>query len=173
MKAFSAPHASSIPQNGIRRPWLWVLLGGLTVGTLDLVFAAGFWSLRDGVEPIRIAQSIASWVLGRDAAFAGGWTTALLGTVLYFYLTTAMVAGYHLLGRRHPVLLRRPLLAGGLYGLLMYALLFQVAVPLLSVEASRPQPIEWTIACVLAYVLLIGIPCALFARQWHGSGLRR
>ena len=139
-------------------PWSWLLLAGITVGSLDLVFAWGFWSLRDGATLVSIPQSIAAWVLGRDAALAGGATTAVLGAALYCYLTTAMVAGYHLLGERHRVLLRRPLLAGALYGIAMYALLFEVAVPLWSAAGPRAAPLEWRLACVLAYAVLIGIP---------------
>lgn len=149
--------------------WSWLLFGGVLVGTLDLAFATGFWFLREGVAPIRIPQSIASWVLGREAAISGGVLTAALGMALYYYLTTAMVAGYHLLSGRHSLLLRRPLTMGTLYGVLMYALLFEVAVPLWSAAPPRPQPLEWTLACIAAYAVLIGIPSALFACHWRAS----
>ena len=148
--------------------WSWLLFGGVLVGTLDLAFAAGFWSLR-GVAPIRIPQSIASWMLGRDAAISGGISTALLGAALYYYLTTAMVTGYHQLAGRLPLLRRHPLAMGALYGILMYALLFQVVVPLWSAASPRPEPLEWTLACIAAYAVLIGIPAALLARHWHAS----
>ncbi|MBF6025804.1 hypothetical protein [Lysobacter niastensis] len=158
--------ASSLPRS--RLPlWAWLLFGGVLVGTLDLAFAAGFWWLRSGVAPIRIPQSIASWVLGREAALSGGIATAMLGMALYYYLTTAMVTGYHRLAQRHPLLLQRPLTMGALYGIALYALLFKVAVPLWSAAAPRPEPLEWTLACIVAYALLIGIPAALFARRWH------
>lgn len=162
MKAISTLHTAQTRRLPL---WSWLLLGGVTVGSLDLAFATGFWALRDGVAAVRIPQSIAAWVLGRDHAFAGGWTTALLGAALYFYLTTAMVVGYHLLARRYPALLRRPLLAGGLYGAAMYALLFELAVPLWSATGAGTSPLDWTLACLLAYVVLIGIPCALLARR--------
>lgn len=147
--------------------WSWLLFGGVLVGTLDLTFAAGFWSLHSGVAPIRIPQSIASWVLGRDAAISGGVATAVLGAALYYYLTTAMVTGYHLLAGRFPLLQHRPLAMGALYGVLMYALLFQIVVPLWSAASPRPEPLEWTLACIAAYAVLIGIPAALFARHWY------
>jgi hypothetical protein len=156
-----------LPGNRSLPLWSWLLFGGVLAGTLDLAFAVGFWLLRDGVAPIRIPQSIASWVLGREAAISGGLATAALGMALYYYLTTTMVAAYHLLAGRYPLLLRRPLTMGTLYGVLMYALLFEVAVPLWSAAPPRPQPLEWTLACIAAYAVLIGIPAALFARHWH------
>ena len=77
-------------------PWCWLLLAGITVGGLDRRspgasgrFAAARWPAP---------AVVAAWLWGGDAAFAGGSTTAALGTALYCYLTTAMVAGYHLLG---------------------------------------------------------------------------
>ena len=159
--------AGTLPDSRSLPLWSWLLFGGVLAGTLDLAFAAGFWSLRSGMAPIRIPQSIASWVLGRDAATSGGIATALLGAALYYYLTTAMVTGYHLLAGRFTLLQRRPLAMGALYGVLMYALLFQIVVPLWSAASPRPEPLEWTLACIAAYAVLIGIPAALFARHWH------
>ena len=57
-------------------PARWIIAGGLLVGTLDLLFASGFWAMRN-VPPIRIAQSIAAGVLG-DASFDGGAASAWL-----------------------------------------------------------------------------------------------
>ena len=48
-----------------------ILYGGLTVGTLDLIDAFGFFGLRSGATPIPILHSIAAGFLGRDAARVG------------------------------------------------------------------------------------------------------
>lgn len=162
-----AIHDAMFPSTASRiGRWLWLPFAGVLVGSADLVFAAAYWAPQ-GLPPIRIPQSIAAWILGADVAHAGGWITALAGMVLYFYLTTSMVAGYHVLSRRHAVMLRRPLLAGALYGAAMYVLLFKVAVPLWRGMPAPAEPVAWTIACTLAYMVLIGIPCALFARAYQ------
>ena len=143
----------------------WVLLAGLTAGTLELAFSSLYWAFH-GVPPSRILQVIGGWILGRDAALAGGYASVLVGAALHYSLMTAMAAGYALAGRRLPVLLKQPLRYGALYGACMYALMFMVLVPMLS--ASRPlatlEPLDWRIACFVAYVALVGIPCALFAK---------
>jgi hypothetical protein len=54
-------------------------LGGLTVGTLDLIDAFVFFGLRSGAQPVAILHSIAAEFVGRDAARAGGTQTAILG----------------------------------------------------------------------------------------------
>ena len=143
----------------------WVLLEGLSAGTLELAFSSFYWIFH-GVSPSRILQVIAGWILGRETALAGGWASVLVGAALHYALMTAMAAGYALAARRLPVLLQQPLRYGALYGACMYGLMFVVLVPLLT--GSRPlatlQPLDWQVACFAAYVVLVGIPCAVFAR---------
>ena len=148
----------------------WLPVIGILVGSADLAVAAAYWAPH-GIAPIRIPQSIAAWVLGSDAARAGGWSTALLGMALYFYLTSLMVELYHRLGIRHDVLLRRPYVCGALYGIAMYCLLFKLAVPLWTGMPAPPEPATWTVTCLFAYALLIGIPGALFARVRQGLSI--
>lgn len=155
------PHRFSLPT------YAWLPVVGIVIGGADLAFAAAYWAPH-GVAPIRIPQSIAAWILGSHTARAGGWSTALFGMALYFTLTSLMVEFYHRLGTRHDVLLRRPYLCGALYGIAMYCLLFKLAVPLWTGSPAAPEPVAWTVSCTLAYMLLIGIPCALFARIRQG-----
>ena len=148
------------------RPWL--SLGGLTAGTLDLLVATLYWTWG-GFEPVRslraILQAIASWVLGREQAIAGGWTTALAGGLLHYALMIAMVVGFHAASARWPRLLQRPLQSGALYGAFLYVLMFEILVPHFSaVQSHKALPPSWTLTCLLVYVLLVGMPCALFAR---------
>lgn len=152
--------------------WCWLAACGVLLGGLDLAFAAGFWWLRSGVDPIRIPQSIAAWMLGRDAALSGGPATALLGLALYAHLTTAVVAAYYRLAERHVRLRERPVRMGALFGVTVYVVLFEVIVPLASAAASRSHPIEWTLACIAAYPLLVGIPAALLTRHRLGESPR-
>jgi len=45
-----------------------------------------------------------------------------------------------------------------------YVLVLEVAVPLLGAMGARAAPARLDLACVVAYVLLIGIPAAHFSR---------
>lgn len=144
----------------IRVPWL--LLGGYTVATFDLAFAILFW-VPQGASAMRVLQSIASWFLGTPA-YAGGAATALLGALAYGHLMWGVVALYRALSRRWPVLLRRPFACGAAYGALAYFAIFKLAVPLLALHDPDSARLDWTLACVAVYALLVGVPCALFAR---------
>jgi hypothetical protein len=147
------------PRRTIRLPWL--LVGGYTVATLDMLAAIAYWAPH-GTPATRILQSVATWILG-PAAYAGGTTTALLGMVVYAQLMWGVVALYHAIAQRHPVLLRHPMTCGAIYGVAAYVAIFQLMAPLLSGIRPAFDP-AWIATCVVVYATLVGMPCALFAR---------
>src|ERR1700756_1467286 len=64
---------------------LGILWGGLIAGTMDITAAVLTYKIRNNVPPIRILQSVASGLLGKDA-FTGGAPTAALGLFLHFVI---------------------------------------------------------------------------------------
>ena len=50
----------------------WTALGGLVAGALDIAYAITYWGLTRQVPAQRILHSVASGLVGRDAALAGG-----------------------------------------------------------------------------------------------------
>jgi hypothetical protein len=139
----------------------WLLLGGYTAAVLDLSVAVAYWAPR-GVAASRIPQGIASWLLG-PAAFSGGMLTAVLGVLLYGQLLWGVATLYEALARRHPLLWRRPLACGAVYGIAAYVAIFQLLAPALTGMRPAVAPL-WTATCLLAYATVVGIPCALFSR---------
>ena len=87
-----------------------ILLGGLIAGALDISDAFILWGIQ-GVSPVRILQSIAAGLLGREA-LQGGLTTAALGAFLHFFMTTMMAAAYYIAARRLPLLVRHAVVCG-------------------------------------------------------------
>jgi len=154
------------------RALAWGVLGGLLAGTFDILYAASFWALRD-IPAQRIFQSIAAGALGR-AAFTGGWPTAMLGLSLHYLIAAAMGVAYALAAREIPALRDRPWRYGALYGLALYAFMNFVVVPLSASPRGGSLPMSWTVCSVIAHVVLVGWPCAWFARRgwdgrWSGS----
>jgi uncharacterized membrane protein YagU involved in acid resistance len=139
-----------------------VVLGGLVAGALDIVYACTFWAIRADVPPRRILQSIAAGLLG-PASFQGGTATAALGLALHFLIAISMAAAYALAAVRWPVLALRPVACGALYGLVLYATMNLVVVPL-SAAAPGPRDPLWIGSTIAAHVVLVGIPIALAAR---------
>lgn len=170
MKATARPFASSRIHPGRSRPalWAWIALGGLAIASADMLFAMAWWA-QSGTPPARILQSVWAWIVGREAAFGGGAITAFAGAALYFVLMSAIVAIYHAAAREHRVLRERPLLPGALYGAAWFVLLHVVLVPVFSAAPPKRFLPDWNLACLLAHVVLIGIPAAWMARRWYGG----
>ncbi|HJW45429.1 MAG TPA: hypothetical protein VJ484_02965 [Lysobacter sp.] len=143
--------------------WRNLITGGLVMGTLDLIFACSFWSLSHGVPPMRILQSIAAGVQG-TAAFAGGVSSALLGAACHYFIATTMVLAYYLVGLRFATLLRHPVRYGLPYGLLLYATMTWIVVPLSNAPAPKAPNPTWIIASIVMHMIL-GVICAWYARR--------
>lgn len=137
----------------------WVFLGGFAAGLFDILFAWAFWAIKAGTPAMRVFQSVAAGVLGREA-FAGGWPTALLGLMLHFLITTAMALGYSLVARHIPVLVAKPVACGAAYGLFLFAFMRWVVVPLSAAGPPSKDPL-WVGAMIVAHVALVGIPIAV------------
>jgi uncharacterized membrane protein YagU involved in acid resistance len=142
-------------------------LAALVVGTLDIGEVTLFYWLR-GVAPIRVVQGVATGLLGR-ASFQGGIRTALLGLALHFFIATVVVCVYHITSRKIALLRRSPIAMGVLYGLLVYAFMNAVVLPL-----SAAGPPKFMLPMVLnglfAHVFCVGIPTALLARARQEQG---
>lgn len=145
-----------------RSPALMLLAGGLVVGSIDALYAIAFWVPRGG-KPTRIFQSIAAGLLGR-ASFEGGMRTAMLGVVLHYFIALSIVVVYWLIARRVPLLLRYAVPCGVVYGLIVYAVMNYVVIPLSAAGRPRSINVSWIAWSIVVHALLIGVPAALFAR---------
>ena len=119
--------------------------------------------MKRGVSPGRIFQSVAAGLLG-DASFEGGAATAALGLGLHFLIATTMSATYYVVARRQPLLWQRPVACGVAYGLLLYAIMNYVVVPLSAAGRGSKDPL-WIGLSVVVHAFLIGVPIALFTRR--------
>jgi hypothetical protein len=140
-----------------------VVLGGFTVAVLDIINAMLFWYIYKDVPPMRILQSIAAGLLGKDA-YAGGPGSAALGALLHFLIACGMALAYVLVSRLLPTIAQRPLMAGLLFGLGAYAVMTYLVVPLSRASAVNKY-LWWTVDSVAAHILLVGVPLAYMARR--------
>jgi hypothetical protein len=154
-------HHGSNP--GHRHASVFVLAGGLVAGTLDIVYACLFWALKGDVPAQRILQSVAAGLLG-EASFEGGRATAALGLALHYLIAVSMSVVYYLAARRLPRLRQRPFLCGAGYGLLLYAVMNYVVVPLSAAGPGSKDPL-WVTLSIAVHALLIGVPIALAVRR--------
>ena len=139
-----------------------VAAGGLLVGALDGLYAV-IASITRGGDPRRVFMAVASGLVGRETAFAGGTAMVLLGVLLHFMVATLIVLTYWLLARRLPLLTQRPLRCGAVFGLIAYAVMNVAVIPLSAIDRA-PLAFRPAIAGALVHVLLVGIPAALMVR---------
>lgn len=115
-------------------------VGTVAVGTLDIADAFIFFGFR-GVGPVRILQSIAAGLLGRES-FNGGASTAALGALLHYFIAFCIVATFLFASRRLTALARSPFVWGPIYGVAVWLFMNFVVLPLSAAGASsRAWPI--------------------------------
>lgn len=140
-----------------------MIVGGSIAGTLDILFAISFAAYR-GVAPAVLLQTVASGLLG-NAAISGGIATAALGLLLHFGMAYRWAGIFLLTSRRLPMLVRRPILSGVLFGAAIFLAMRLVVLPL----SAFPYPVTFkplaTILDLLSHTLLFGIPIALATRR--------
>jgi len=151
-----------------------ILLGGLTVGIFDMLFAFTYYGLILGVKPLRIFQSVASGLIGRPRAIEGGVPTFILGLALHFVVATCIATVFYLVARLLPVILRQFVISGLLYGVIAYFGMNYVVIPLSAIGA-RPsgKRLSVLITEVVGHALLVGLPLAIIAwRSARGNSQR-
>jgi hypothetical protein len=140
-----------------------IVFGGLIAGALDILDAF-VMAMVGGGSPVRVLHAIASGVIGRSA-YEGGIPAAALGLALHFFIATGAAATYWFASLKRPVLLRRPIVCGLLFGLVVWAFMYHVVLPM---TFGRPYvvPALPQLANQLAiHALGVGLPIALIAHR--------
>ncbi|GIL40280.1 hypothetical protein TMPK1_25170 [Rhodospirillales bacterium TMPK1] len=138
------------------------MLATLIAGTLDFLDVIVFYGIRNGTNPIRIPQSVATGLLG-PASFQGGAATAALGTVLHFSIMFVAALVFFEIVRRVSLLTRSWPLTAIAFGLGMFCVMNYVVVPL-SAASSSSNPTVLVVANQLfAHIVMCGGPIAYFA----------
>jgi uncharacterized membrane protein YagU involved in acid resistance len=110
-----------------------------------------------------VLQSVARGVLGR-ASFDGGGPTAALGGVLHFLIAICMAVVFYLASQRVPALIRRPVVWGSAYGVLLFLVMNLIVLPLSAVGMPRFDNVPWVALSVIMH-MCFGVICALSARR--------
>jgi hypothetical protein len=133
-----------------------VLWAGLTAGALDITAACVTSALRGQTSPVRVLQSVASGLLGRDA-FEGGLPVAALGLVLHFVIAFGAAAVYVAASRKLRFLVEHPVICGLLYGAAVHAFMNFVVVPL----SAAPFQLPYNLVGLTIHLFCVGLPIGL------------
>jgi uncharacterized membrane protein YagU involved in acid resistance len=144
-----------------------IVVAGIVTGTLDIVAAFASAYLQNLTTPPAVLRFIASGIFGTDA-FDGGFLMALVGLVLHFVIAFIWSLIYFRLYKLFPSIGKRAVVAGLVYGLMVWLIMNRVVLP----ASNAPQlPFNWTgaIRGVVILMLLIGLPNAILARRFYRS----
>lgn len=140
-----------------------ILYGTLAVGTLDALDAIIFFGLRSGVTPGRIFQSIAAGIYGRTS-YQMGLHTVGLGFLLHYFIAFLIVSAFYVLSRFVPILRRQTVIAGLLYGVVVYFVMNYAILPL-SAAGRGPFVLPVFVNGILIHAFGVGLPSAWFAGE--------
>jgi uncharacterized membrane protein YagU involved in acid resistance len=102
-----------------------------------------------------------------SAAYNGGAKTAALGVVLHFLIATIWTVVFYAASRKLRFLLEKPVLWGLVYGVIVYAFMNFVVLPLSALPPARTPPtLTGRMIQMLIIMFCIGLPIAIIVRRF-------
>lgn len=149
----------------MNNPFKAIFWGELIAGTLDIVAACLTAWFRAGVTPTRVLQSVASGLLGA-AAYNGGTKTAVLGLALHFLIATIWTIIFYAASRKLRFLIERPEVWGLIYGVVVYAVMNFVVLPLSQFPQRGTPTLTGRAIGLVIIMFFIGLPIAVIVRRF-------
>jgi hypothetical protein len=141
-----------------------ILRVGLIAGTLDITDNLIFNQLR-GITPGMVFHYIASGLIG-TRAFEMGFAAVVLGVAIHYAIALGWTGVFYAASRKFPILTRRPVISGLLYGIAVYLIMNLVVLPLTRVPHSeKAMTLASRINGVLAVMLFMGLTISLLVRR--------
>ena len=137
------------------KPILWATL---VAGSLDILFA---FVVSGVVAPV--LRTVASGALGD--AIADGPAGAPLGLLVHFAIMAAMAAAWFIAAWRLPALRRQWIVAGLLYGVVLWIVMYWIVMPLRWASFVPPGEPVAIARQLFAHCGLVGLPIAWFAAR--------
>jgi len=144
-----------------------IVRGGTLCGVLDITAAFVVYGGLYGVSPLLILKGIASGLLG-SSAFEGGYSVALLGLFLHFFIAFTATFVYVQLSSWVSLLGQYVYVSGALYGVAVYFFMGYVVVPL-SAHSKGRFSFEGMIIGVVIHIVCVGLPIAITTRKYYSK----
>jgi len=142
---------------------LIALVAGVVAAVVEMVFVLPIQQVVLHNPPVVVFQSIAMGALGR-AAFAGGWTSGAEGVFWRLLVSVVAAAVYATAVLRWPLLVRRPILCGVGFGVLVYVFMIFGVIPLSRIGFNMPKANVLTLISFGVHLFAFGLPIALVTR---------
>jgi hypothetical protein len=131
-----------------------IIMAGVLGGLVDFVYPS-LMALARGRPLESPWRSVASGWIGKAAS--EGAAPVALGVVTHFGIAIVMAATFALAAMRLPVLVRRPVSSGVLYGFVLYAVMYGIVLP-----TRFGRPYHWNgVISVLDIAAHVGVGLAI------------
>lgn len=140
-----------------------IVLAWLVAGILD-ISSAFVLSYPKGVGPIRVLQGVAAGLIGGESAKQGGLATAGLGLAIHFLIALVAASLFYMASRKIAWLTRQTVIAGFLYGIAIYGVMYWIVMPL-AYPVVHPS-LTRDLTAIGVHMFLIGLPIALIVRHF-------
>jgi uncharacterized membrane protein YagU involved in acid resistance len=134
-----------------------IFFAGLLSGCMDITAAFITWWPK-GVKPSRLLQGIAAGWLG-PTSFNGGTATAALGLAFHFLIAFTAATAFFVTSRKLTFMIRRPILSGALYGIVVYLVMYWVVMPLSNFHGIKT--VNSSIIAIVTHIICVGLPISL------------
>lgn len=149
---------------------LAIVRATLIAGSLDLISAFVFGGMK-GADPLSIMRGVASGPFGGGMR-EGGLPAVLIGFGTHFGIMTVMVSVYMIAASRIEWLRRNWPIAGTLYGLVLYGVMYRIVL-VLRYPGVFPKNGLWDVSNALfSHIVCVGIPMAYIASRQLAAGIR-
>ena len=148
-------------------PTATIVKAGLVAGTLDISAAILDYYISTGRNPLGLLKFVASGVFG-EAAFTGNWTMAAWGLLFHFLIALVFAAIFFVMWPFINKIVTSPVIAGLLYGLVVWAIMNQLVLPLSQAPAL---PFSWpkTFKAMAILMVCIGLPVSIIVSRYYHS----
>jgi hypothetical protein len=143
------------------QPLRTIVVAWLTAGILDITSAFVIAEIK-GTGSIRMLQGIASGLLGARS-FEGGLVTAGLGLAIHFFIAFTAATLFYLISGKFSFLIEHAIVAGLLYGIAVYLVMYWVVIRLVFPNAH--PSFSRDVTAVLVHMFLIGLPISLIVSR--------
>jgi hypothetical protein len=136
-----------------------IVVAWLLASTMDIAAAIFVYAFPSGARMVQLLQGIASGLLGAKA-FSGGVQTAALGLMLHYLIALLWTLVAFFLLSTFKRLTRHLIVAGVIYGVVVWAVMNLIVVPLSKI-GNRPLHFLPSLIAATILIVCIGLPIAL------------
>ena len=145
-----------------------IILTGLVAGTMDIVTATSWFTIRTGNNPVRVLEYISSAAFDKDLAYSGNILMIFLGLLFHYLIAYSWTFLFYLAYPRIGLLRANKFVVGIGYGIFVWTIMNRVVLPLSRIPAITFDINQASIAASIL-IVCIGLPISIMASRYYSG----